>query len=252
MASLMPPCQILVSLAVVLLAGCATTVTAPGVPSFKIDESLTHEKIVAGKMGIGGVVTHVSDCDRAESDRYASLLRRTSMNEREDFVVLPIEEVRRRIGTDSHKIILEEYAQSGRLSLPSLMEAQAVADECRYMVFAVIIDNKVDVTRREYTESDWKTGSSEEELWVDLVTTRHMSASMDIYDLIRAISVFRGTVDISESVSKEYAKTADRNIGEAFMRMPVHVFMQTALQPKPPSTERILGKLFVIFANNIP
>jgi hypothetical protein len=252
MARLMPRWQILVGLAVVWLAGCATTVTAPVISPLKIDESLTHETIVAGKMGIGGVVTHVSDSGSAEAGTYARLLRKTFMNERQDFVVLPIEEVRRKIGTDRHETVLQEYARAGRLTGPCLMEAQAVANECRYMIFASIIDNEVNVTCREYTETDWETGSSQGDLWVEVMTTRYMRASMDIYDLVTAVSVFRGTVNISESVSKKYSKTADRNIGERFLRMPVHAFLQTALQPEPPSTEGVLEKLFVTFAKSVP
>jgi hypothetical protein len=252
MAGLMPRCRILVGLAVVLLAGCATTVTSPVISTLEIDESLTHEKIVAGKMGIGGVVSHVSDPNSAEAGRYARLLQETFMNEREDFVVLAIEEVRRRIGSDRHEMVLREYTQAGRLTRPSLMEAQTVADECRYMIFASIIDNEVDVACREYTETDWETDSSQEDLWVEVMTTRYMHASMDIYDLVTTVSVFHGTVNISESVSKKYSKTPDRNIGEAFLRIPVHAFLQTVLQPEPPSTEEILGKLFVTFVKSVP
>ena len=57
---------------------------------------------------------------------------------------------------------------------------------------------------------------------------------------------------ISKSAIKKYSKTKDRNIGEMFLRIPVHAFVQTALQPKPPSTEKLLGTVFVAFAKNMP
>lgn len=252
MGGLIPRCEIFVSLAFVLLLGCSTTATAPVVSSLKLDESFTHEAIVAGKMGIGGVVSLAAASDRREAATYARLLRSALMNERADFVVLPVEEVTRKIGIDSQQMILEEYAQTARLSLPSLKEAQAVADECRYIVFARVIDNEVEEACREYTETDPEEGSSEESIWVELITTRHITASMDVYDLVKASSVFHGTIDISKSAIKKYSKTKDRNIGEMFLRIPVHAFVQTALQPKPPSTEKLLGTVFVAFAKNMP
>jgi hypothetical protein len=224
-------------------------------------ESFTHEEIVAGKMGIGGVVSVANDSKEPEAAGYARLLRRVLMTERRDFVVLPIEEVRRRIGTDYHQAILEEYARSGRLSLTSLKKAQAVAGACRYIVFARIIDNRVEEACQEHTEEgweqglpweDWEESAREEDVWVELITTRHMTASIDVYDLVRPISVFHGTLDISESVSKEYAKTEEKNIAEMFLRLPTHAFLETALQPNPPSTARLLGKLSITFSKNMP
>lgn len=93
MGGLIPRCEIFVSLAFVLLLGCSTTATAPVVSSLKLDESFTHEAIVAGKMGIGGVVSLAAASDRREAATYARLLRSALMNERADFVVLPVEEV---------------------------------------------------------------------------------------------------------------------------------------------------------------
>lgn len=252
MGSLTLRYEILVSLAFVLLLGCSTTATPPLVSSFKFDESLTHEAIVAGKIGIGGVVSVVDSPDRTVATTYGHLLRTALLNQRADFVVLPADQVRRGIGTDCHQMILEEYAQADGSSLPSLKEVQAIADECRYIVFARIIDDEVAETYREYTETDWEQGSPEEGVRVKLITTRHITASIDVYDLVTANSVFHSTMDTSESVSKEYSKTQDKNIGETFLRIPVHAFVQTALQPKPPSTERLLGKLFVAFAKNMP
>lgn len=268
MPKLIPRCKIFISLALAWLLGCSSTATSPVASSFKIHESFTREQIVVGNMGIGGVVSVVNDSEEPAADEHARLLRNALMTKRKDFVVLPIEKVKRIIGTDDYQVILEEYARSGHVSLASLREAQVMAGACRYIVFARITNNRVEEASQEYTEEDWEQSpppgdqslssedqeerTPEEDIWVELITTRHMTASIDVYDLLRPMSVFHGTLNISESVRKEYAKTEDRNIAETFLRLPTHAFLETALQPKPPATARLLGKLFITFSKNMP
>jgi hypothetical protein len=260
--------EIFISLSVALLSGCSTTATSPVASSFEIHESFTHEKIVAGKMGIGGVVSVADYSKEPAADEHARLLRNALMTERKDFVVLPIDKVKGMIGTDYHQAILDEYARSGQLSLEALRKTQTIAGACSYIVFARIMDNRVEEARQEYTEEVWgqslpeenlsspsedqEESTPEEDIWVELITTRHMTASIDVYDLLGTMSVFHGTLNISESVHKEYAKTEDRNIAEMFLRLPTHVLLETALQPKPPATDRLLGKLFITFSKNMP
>ena len=64
-------------LSFLVFSGCAAI---PEIINLKQDESFTHDEIVAGMMGVGGVVSIVNDLDESESSKYAGILKESFLS----------------------------------------------------------------------------------------------------------------------------------------------------------------------------
>ena len=239
-----------------VLSGCATI---PEVINLKKDESFTHDEIVAGMMGAGGVISVVSDLDESESSKYATILRDSFLSIKEDFVILPVEEIVQRLGNDLYQTILNDYKESGELNSEFLKELEFCQNAFRFLMLVRIIENEVTEKTEKCPrpeiplQTDLKGNPIVKKFAVRLITTRHIRVSLDIYDLKKGISVWSGI--INESISKErtaYFEDKDEDIVKSFALIPVRAFLKVTLQPSAPRTDKLLRKIFPAFAEYMP
>ena len=239
-----------------VLSGCAAM---PEIINLKQDESFTHDEIVAGMMGVGGVVSIVNDLDESESSKYAGILKESFLSVRKEFVILPVEEVVQRIGNDHYQTILDDYQFTGKLNLDFLKKLESSQTAFRYLLLVRIIENEVTETKEKVPRPeippqwDKKGNPIVKEIAVELIATRRIRVSLDIYDLKKGIPVWSGI--INESKSKErtaYFEEKDEGIGRTFALIPVRAFLEVTLQPSVPRTDELLHKIFKAFAQYIP
>jgi len=249
-------CKTFCVLSFLVLSGCATI---PGIINLKQDESFTHDEIVGGMMGVGGVVSIVNDLDESESSKYAGILRDSFLSVRKEFVILPVEEVVQWIGNDHYKTILHDYKYTGELNLDFLKKLESSQTAFRYLLLVRIIENEVTETKEKCPRPEippqWDLEGNPivKEIAVELITTRRIRISLDIYDLKKGIPVW--SCIINESKSKErtvYFEEKDEDIGRMFALIPVRAFLEVTLQPSVPRTDELLHKIFKVFAQYIP
>jgi hypothetical protein len=133
------------------ICGCATI---PDVINLKQDESFTHDSIVAGMMGVGGVVSIVKDLDESESSKYATILRARFLATREEFVILPVEEATQRLGNNLYREMLNDYTVYWKLNSDFLKELEFCQNAFRPLLLVRIIENDVTETRENCSESE--------------------------------------------------------------------------------------------------
>ncbi len=249
-------CKTFCVLSFLVLSGCATI---PGIINLKQDESFSHDEIVGGMMGVGGVVSIVNDLDESESSKYADILRDSFLSVRKEFVILPVEEVVQWIGNDHYQTILHDYKYTGELNLDFLKKLEPFQTPFRYLLLVRIIENEVFETKEKYPRPeippqwDLKGNPIVKEIAVELITTRRIRVSLDIYDLKKGIFVWSGIINESKSKKRTaYFEEKDEDIGRMFALIPVRAFLEVTLQPSAPRTDELLHKIFNAFAQYIP
>ena len=249
-------CKTFCILSFLVFSGCATI---PGINNLTQDESFTHDKIVAGMMGVGGVVSIVNDLDHSVSRKYADILRDSLVSVRNQLVILPVGEVAQRLEKDHYQAILHDYKYTGKLNVDFLKKLELSQTAFRYLLLVRIIENEITKTREKSPRPEippqWDLEGNPivKEIAVELITTRRIGVSLDIYDLKKKIPVFSGM--INESKSKErtvYIEKKDEGIGRTFALIPVRAFLEVALEPAAPRTDKLLRKIFKAFAQYIP
>ena len=249
-------CKTFCILSFLVFSGCATI---PEITNLKQHKSFTHDEIVAGMIGVGGVVSIVNDLDQSVGRKYADILRDSLLSVRKEFVLLPVEEVVQRIEKDHYQAILHDYKYTGELNLDFLRKLESSQTAFRYLLLVRIIENEITKTRekspRPEVPPQWDLEGNPvvKEIAVELITTRRMEVSFDIYDLNKKIPVFSG--NIIESKSKErtaYIEKKDEGVGRMFALIPVRAFLEVALEPSAPRTDKLLGKIFQAFAQYLP
>jgi len=231
----------------------------PEIINLKQDESFTHDEIVAGMMGVGGVVSIVNDLDESESSKYAGILKESFLSVRKEFVILPVEEVVQWIGNGHYHTILHDYKYTGKLNLDFLKKFKSSQNPFRYLLLARIIENEITKTREEVPRPeippqwDSKGNPIVKEIAVELTATRRMMVSLDIYDLKKGLPVWSGIINESKSKQRTaYFEKKDEGIGRTFALIPVRAFLEVTLQPSIPRTDELLHKIFKAFAQYIP
>ncbi|MCP4371327.1 MAG: hypothetical protein GY797_24900, partial [Deltaproteobacteria bacterium] len=237
-------CKTFCILSFLVFSGCATI---PGITNLKQHKSFTRDEIVAGMMGVGGVVSIVNDLDPLAGGKYADILRDSLLSVREEFVILPVEEVVQRLEKDHYQAISHNYKYTGKLDLDLLKKLDSSQTAFRYLLLVRIIENEITKTREKSPRPEipprWDLEGNPivKEIAVELITTRRIGASLDIYDLKKKIPVFSGM--INESKSKErtaYIEKKDEGIGRMFALIPVRAFLEVALEPSAPRTDKLL------------
>lgn len=239
-----------------VLSGCATI---PDIINLKHDESFTHDAIVAGMMGVGGVVSIVNDLEESESRKYATILRDRFLSVREEFVILPVEETAERLGNNLYQQMLDDYTVYGKLNSDFLKELEFCQNAFRFLLLVRIIENEVTETTEKCPrieipqQTDLKGIPIVKELAVRLITERRMMVSLDIYDLKKGILTWSGMINESKSKQRTaYVKDKDEDIGKSFALIPVRAFLEVALKPSAPPTDKLLRKIFLAFAEYMP
>jgi len=243
-------------LSILVFSGCATI---PTINNLKQDKSFTPDEIVAGRLGVGGVVSIVNDFDDSARRQYSDILRKSLLSVRKEYVILPVEEVAKWIEKDHYRAILNDYKYTGELSLNLLKKLAFSQTEFRYLLLVRIIENQITKTREKSPRPEippqWDLEGNPvvKEIAVELITTRRIRVSLDIYDLKKEILVWHGT--INETQSKErtaYIEKKDEGIGRMFTLIPVRAFLEVALEPSAPPTDKLLRKIFKVFAQYMP
>ena len=249
-------CKTFCVLSFLVLSGCATI---PEIINLKQDESFTHDEIVGGMMGVGGVVSIVNDLDESESSKYAGILRDSFLSVRKEFVILPVEEVLQWIGNNNYQTILHDYKYTGELNLDFFKRLESSQTVFKYLLLVRIIENEVTETKKKCPRPEippqWDLEGNPivKEIAVELITTRRIRASLDIYDLKKGIPVWSGIVNESKSKKRTaYFEKKDENIGRTFALIPVRAFLEVTLRPSVPRTDELLYKIFKAFAQYIP
>ena len=243
-------------LSILVFSGCATI---PKINNLKQDKSFTPDEIVAGRLGVGGVVSIVNDLDDSARRQYSDILRKSLLSVRKEYVILPVEEVAKWIEKDHYQAILNDYKYTGELSLNLLKKLASSQTAFRYLLLIRIIENEITKTREKSPRPEippqWDLEGNPvvKEIAVELTTSRRIRVSLDIYDLEKEILVWHGT--INENKSKErtaYIEKKDEGIGRMFALIPVRTFLEVALEPSAPTTDKLLQKIFKAFAQYIP
>ncbi len=200
-------CKTFCVLSFLVLSGCATI---PEIINLKQDESFTHDEIVGGMMGVGGVVSIVNDLDESESSKYAGILRNSFLSVKKEFVILPVEEVLQWIENNHYQTILQDYKYTGELNLDFLKKLESSQTAFRYLLLIRIVENEITETKEKYPRPEippqWDLEGNPivKEIAVELITTRRIRASLDIYDLKKEIPVWSGIINESKSKKKPH------------------------------------------------
>jgi hypothetical protein len=249
-------CKTFCVLSFLVLSGCSTI---PEITNLKQHESFTHNEIVGATMGVGGIVSMVNDLDESVSSQYAGILKESFLSIRKEFVIMPVEDVAQRIGNDHYQTILHDYKYTGKLNIDLLKKLEPSRTAFRYLLLVCIIENEVTETKEKCPRPeippqwDLKGNPIVKEIAVELITTRRIRVSLDIYDVKKGIPVWSGI--INESKSKErtaYFEEKDEDIGRKFALIPIRAFLEVTLQPSVPRTDELLYKIFKAFAQYIP
>ncbi len=172
---------------------------------------------------------------------------------------MPVEDVVQWIGNDNYQTILHDYKFTGKLNLDFLKKLESSQTAFRYLLLVRIIENEVTETREKVPRPEippqWDLEGNPivKKIAVELIATRRIRVSLDIYDLMKGIPVWSGI--INESKSKErtaYFEEKDEDIGRTFALIPVRAFLEVTLQPSVPRTDELLHKIFKAFAQYIP
>lgn len=249
-------CKTFCVLFFLVLSGCATI---PEIINLKQDESFTHDEIVSGMMGVGGVVSIVNGLDESESSKYAGILKESFLSVKKDFVILPVEDVAKRIGNDHYQTILYDYRYTGVLDLDFVNKLKSSPIAFRYLLLARIIENGTTETRercpRPEIPPQWDSKGNPivKEIAVELIATRRMTVSLDIYDLSKGILAWSGMINESKSKQRTaYFEKKDEDLGRKVALIPVRAFLEVTLQPSVPRTDELLHKIFKAFAQYLP
>ncbi len=180
-------------LSILVFSGCATI---PKINNLKQDKSFTPDEIVAGRLGVGGVVSIVNDLDDSARRQYSDILRKSLLSVRKEYVILPVEEVAKWIEKDHYQAILNDYKYTGELSLNLLKKLASSQTEFRYFLLVRIIENEVTETREKVPRPEippqWDLEGNPivKEIAVELIATRRIRVSLDIYDLKKGLPLF--------------------------------------------------------------
>jgi len=250
----LPGCILPHLLLAFLLAGCSGAL--PKIDNLELDKSFTHKEVVAHKMCVGAVVSsdnYLSPEDRA---RYADLLRRVIQDDHEDYVVLPVAEVEKRVAPGRYEEMLHAYRKVGFLYSEMLEDLEAFSKDFRYLLLARIESNMTTEKTERRPQTDDQGYEIEGKRWVELTTSRIVVVSFDIYDLLQSDTVMSGSIYKRSSRSRAYGEVEDKNILKAFFQTMastcIQPFAEDLLQPSAPDFEKNLVKIFRGLSNKMP
>ncbi|MCZ6558242.1 MAG: hypothetical protein O7A69_10775 [SAR324 cluster bacterium] len=241
-----------------LASSCATSVT--GVRKSK---DFTYNDIINGGMAIGGVFSIFEELSAKHKNRNATNLQLSIQEEREDYPLTPMPEVRNTLGREKYETLMEEYATDGIFGKPALAELKSALKE-RFLVVVRIENDDIGDTqyRREFPRKDARgriisTGGIKATIFREIKVTAH------VYDLQKGKSVWNGLVSSRGVESKLYPdrKTnKDVAVLAALVNLAkgkdINPDQRTLLEkyppPRPPPLFRLLPHAFEAFADELP
>lgn len=231
-----------------VVAGCSSS------PPLEQSASFNLPNVVNGRLAVGGVSAASGPIAESARQSYSSLLRRALVEQREDYPVLPAEEVQERLGV-MYGPIERELQNKGELGEVSLAVLRKELADSRYIAFVRIDNNEVVRDRSETADKDSSGTVIEGSRKVIATANRNITASLTIYDLRLGEVAWRGTVSKKLGSSKQYDKEHEytlTSVLNALQGKAAAVLDRKYPYPQAPGTEQVLTKVFEGFGERLP
>lgn len=255
-------------LLIFMFFGCASHQSQ--ITAYQKDKSFVHAQLVAGALGICGIISIDQQFDKGECETFAELLHEVLRKTRENLAVAPVQQVVGSIGNPIYDEIMSEYKMYPASVLKSLQKIAFAENDFRYLLLVSIDLNEI--RKDQYKEIRPKEVSNtplidmdlnmdeeeeiEEETLSVFKTTRTIKISFHIYDLRNAFLVWRCTFEDSGSNSRSIVLDDTGGVVKEITR-PLSLgvmqgFYGSALQPEAPKFETLLKRVFFSFADQLP
>lgn len=244
-------------LGVGFMTSCSTSVKG-----VKQSKDFVYEDIINGGMAIGGVFSIFEELTPKAKNRNATNLQLSIQEEREDYPLTPMPEVRNTLGRDNYEKFMDEYATDGILSKPTLNQLKAGLKE-RFLV-VVRIEND-DIGESNYSRVNARKdsrGRLVEKPGTMVRRNRTIIVTAHVYDLLKGKSVWNGQVKSWGTETKKYPlkTTSDLDALAALINLAQggklsaddRTIMEKYPPPRPPPLFRLLPKAFEAFADELP
>lgn len=239
-----------------LLPGCATKITG-----VRQDKSFTYDKIIQGKMGIGGVFSNFEDLSDKAKSKHASNLQYALQEERENYPIVPMPEVRDNIGKDRFYEIMDKYKVDGMLGKQDLQEIGSKA-KVRYLVLIRIEEDVHSGPEwNDQMERRNRKGRITQKKGINVSRGRSVKVSGNVYDLEMAKVVWSGqvtTFDRNRVFYKYKKKSQLEGLADVVRAVKGDAAKEEKPMeklypaPPPPSLFKMFGNVFEGFADSMP
>lgn len=210
--------------------------------------------IKKGNIVVGGVVSGVKKISHNERAKYANVLRAQIMEEREYYKVKPVNYFISAVGTKNYQNLMKKYRASG-FDSNTLKELSGKLEGVRFLALAKIDSNETAKDRSETSEKKVKDSKGKTKIVPGEIVKNHkrtVFVTMHVYDLKNFDVAFTGTVDKSETNSRSYEKNLISNIVSIVSAVKGEEEDKRYPYPNAPSTQKVLTKVFIGFAENFP
>jgi hypothetical protein len=233
-------------------------------------ESFTYPAISHEKMAIVGITSSVKPIKKSELRLISDIMYSSLYDKRRELSLVQMDEVVKATGKKLQSQSLKEYQLTGSLSAPVMDELKQSLEGIRYVIFARIDTD--DISRHEsitYRAKDGKEIPSYKEGAVEVhkrETTRWETVSLHVFDLVRGIPAWGGSVTKSDSRHITFDVTPDNHslklanvavqalVGVANVMITGQVDDASQSGNDYPGVEQqeIMKKIFHGFAENLP
>ncbi len=188
--------------------GCATQVVGVvKAPDFK------GPVLNAGGMAIGGVVDSQAPLGAGTRDIYARTLMSQVQSSCKKLRITPVEQVRAAVGQAQYENLLTYYRQTASIPPQPLKNLAKALEGTRFVVFGRVEQDIVQNSNQQdtnpitkYNKREKKDVTVGETITDTYYTTRHVTATFNVYDLETLTSAWSGTVDNTLSRNNAYSR----------------------------------------------
>jgi hypothetical protein len=249
----------------ICLTGCTTKIS--GLMSH---ESFTYPALIQEKIAIVGITSTIKPIKKKEQNAIGKIIYSSFLEKRRDLSLVKAGDVVTAIGAELRSKSLEEYQLTGTIPASILEVLKQNLEGIRYVIFARI--DKDDISKFEsisYRAKDGKEISSYKDGAVEVhkrETTRRETVSLHVFDLVRGIPVWGGSVSKSDSrhitfdvAPNNHSFKLSALAGEALVGV-AKIMLEDQLDDSSQQSndypvvgrEAVLKKIFHGFAENLP
>jgi hypothetical protein len=258
-------------LLIYLLVGCYGH--QPRLVALTVDPSFARIERAQGTLGLCGIFPIDPQFDCSECQIYDDLLYRTLSAKSRRLVPVSRRQVIESIGNNAYAEIVDEFKTYPASRLKSVAKPMLKNSAFGYLLFGSIDFDDIEESRFEErrpkddahavldADLNMDLNRDEEETLPEDVfyvfkTTRTIRISFYIYNLDRALLVWRGTFEDSASNRRSISLTEKEGLAKNFVRSltlgAIEGFYGAALQPDAPEFETLLKRVFISFADQLP
>ena len=247
---------------VLMAMGPAMSCTT-SVKGVKKSKDFKYEDIVVGGMAIGGVFSNFEELTPKLKNRNATNLLLSIQQEREDYPLTSMPEVRDALGVDNYEKYLDEYATDGILSKATLGKLKSGL-EVRFLAVVRIENDDIEKPswEKRATRKN-KSGNIIEKEGILVTVHRTIIVTARVYDLQKGKSVWSGQVKSWGSEAKKYPFKRSSDIdalialvnavqGKGAKSKEEKTFAEDYPPPRPPALHKLLPNAFETFADELP